>query len=218
MYWPYAYVLSIFVSLLASLTLYFQRKDDAWLRYFPPFLLVSVLVDLASMLNLIKGDINHAAYNFFSLVEFIFYFFILREIIRSRLMKRIIQIVIFIYGALHLGNIIFIQKIYGFPVTTYALGCLLIVAISIYYFYELFQIPQPVPLVRQPAFWVCSGLLFFYCVTFPIFAPMNLLKGLPNVILKNLVEIIHVLNVLLYSSFTIAFLCRPRTRKSMSLS
>jgi hypothetical protein len=214
----YILLLSMVLSLLASLSLYFQRKDDAWLRYFPPFLLLSVLVEGANSYGLISADNNHAVYNFFSLIEFTFYFFILREVIRGRRMKRIIQVVIFVYAALHLGNIIFIQKINGFPGMTYALGCLVIVAICIYYFYELFQIPQPVALVRQPAFWICSGLLFFYCVSFPIFAPMNLLKGLPPVILKNLVQIIQVLNVLLYSSFTIAFLCRPRTRKSMSLS
>ena len=218
MYWPYVYVLSIFVSFLASLIIYFQRKDDSYLRLFPPFLFLTLLVECAAMFNLVKGNSNRAMYHFFSLIEFIFYFYILSEIIKNVRMKRIVRIVIWVYAVLHLTNIIFVQKVYGFPAMTYALGCLLIVAISIYYFFELFQLPHSVTLVRQPDFWICSGLLFFYCCTFPIFAPMNLLKALPPVILKNLVGIIHVLNVLLYSSFTIAFLCRLRTRKSMSLS
>ncbi len=56
-------------------------------------------------------------------------------------------------------NIYFVQ-VNVFPPTTYSLGCLLIVGICIYYFYELFHLPSSVNLLREPAFWICTGLLF----------------------------------------------------------
>ena len=218
MYLSLAYLLSIIISFLASLSVYFQRKDDAYLRLFPPFLFITLMVECTSRFNLMNEHANHAMYNFFAVLEFSFYFFILGEIIKNSRVKRFIKFVIGLFALLALGNIIFIQKIYGFPALNFAFGCFLIVIICIYYFFELFQLSHSVTLTRQPGFWICSGLLFFYCCSFPLFGPINLVKALPPIILQNLVVIINILNVLLYSSFTIAFLCRLRTRKSMSLS
>ena len=216
MYFFSTILLSILVSLAASLSIYIQRKDNSYLKLFPPFLFLTLLVEGASLFGLVSGKRNTMMYNFFTVVEFSFYLFILREIIKNSRMKKVIWLLIWLYDLLALANIIFIQKLYGFPSLTYAIGCLLIVAICIYYFFELFQFPHSVALVRQPAFWICSGLLFFYCCSFPIFGPINILKALPVVFSKNFAVIINVLNVLLYSSFTIAFLCRLRTRNSMS--
>jgi len=123
---------------------------------------------------------------------------------------------LWIYLLLVILNFLFIQKIAAFKSITYATGCLLIIAICIYYFYELFQLTHSVNLVRQPAFWICSGLLFYYSCSFPIFGLTNFVRSAPLIIFKNIGVIIFLLNVFLYSSFTIAFLCRLRTRKSMS--
>lgn len=215
MNWSFAYVFTIFISLLAGLSVYFQRKEDGYLRLFPIFLLITLLVESTSMFGLVRRNANAAMYNFFSVFEFSFYFFILGEIIKNVRVKKIVRAIIWLYGLLAIGNIIFIQKIYGFPSLTYMIGAFLIVVICIYYFFELFQISHSVTLVRQPAFWICSGLLFFYCCSFPIFASMNLTKTLPLFIFRNFGLIVNILNVLLYSSFTIAFVCRLRTRKSI---
>ncbi len=96
---------------------------------------------------------------------------------------------------------------------TYSLGCLLIVAFCIFYVWELFQLKHSVNLLRQPAFWICSGLLFFYACTFPILALVNFIKIEPA-FLRTTGFILDFVNILLYLSFTIAFLCRLRTRKS----
>ena len=219
MYLSLAYIFSIILSLAASLSVYFQRKDDSYLKWFTPFLFITLLVEGVSWFGLFNEKGNHVMYNVFSsVVEFSFYFFILGEIIKSKRVKRIIRVVLYVYVPVALGNIIFIQKFVGFPSLTYDFGCLFMVAICIYYFFELFQFPHSVALVRQPSFWICSGLLFFYCVSFPIFGPIRILSALPLVFSKNFAVIINLLNVLLYSSFTIAFLCRLRTRNSMSLS
>ena len=218
MYLVIAYIINLVVCLLASISIYFQREDDVYLKFFPPFLFITLLMDGISLLGLLKGNTNNAVYNFFNVFEFAFYFVILGKIIKNNRVKMLIRFVIILYPILALANIIFIQKIYGFPALNLAIGCLLIVTICIYYFFELFQLPHSVALTRQPGFWICSGLLFFYSCSFPLIAPINLIKALPPFVLKNFVTIINILNVLLYSSFTIAFLCRLRTRNSTSLS
>jgi len=153
--------------------------------------------------------------NISTVVEFTFYLYMFREIVYGRRAKKMYYILLFAYPIVALTNIFFIQR-NGFHTMTYALGCLLIIGSCIYYFWELFQRPSSVNLGRQPAFWICSGLLFYYTCNFPLYGAVNLLKVLPRVILSNLLAILVLLNILLYLSFTIAFLCRLKTRKFMS--
>jgi hypothetical protein len=212
----YIDIISVGIAILVGLSIYFQPDTDIYLRLFPIFLfLTEVIIYIATYLSA-QHENNIILYNFFGSFEFCFYFFVLYRIIQKRLAKKIIFYILCIYPLLALINIFFIQGLTSFQSITYALGCLLIVTICIYYFLELFQLEHSVNLIRQPAFWICSGLLFFYACSFPIFGLANFLRSLPYVILKNLSTIIDLLNIFLYSSFTIAFLCRLRIRKSMS--
>ncbi len=208
--------ISVGIAFLAGLAVYFQPGTDIYLRLFPLFLLLTEIVIIIGIYLSTQIRNNVIVYNFFGSFEFCFYFFILYRVIQKRWAKRIIFYILCIYPLLALINIFFIQGLTHFHSITYALGCLLIVTICIYYFLELFQLDHSVNLVSQPAFWICSGLLFFYACSFPIFGLVNFLRSLPYVILKNLRTIIDLLNIFLYSSFTIAFLCRLRIRKSMS--
>lgn len=210
------YFYFIVLSLLISLGTIFRRENVSYLRLFTPFLLVTTIVEIIGVYMEVRRQNNTILYNLFSIVEFLFYFFVLHGIIQSKLAKRVIFHISWIYVLLVAGNMIFVQKIFVFHTMTYSLGCLLTAAVSIYYFLELFQLPHSVNLARQPAFWICSGLLFYYACSFPLFAFANFISSWPYVIVKNLETLINVLNILLYSSFTIAFLCRVKTRKSMS--
>jgi hypothetical protein len=153
-------------------------------------------------------------YNFFSCFEFQFYMYVLRRIIQSVRVKKLILYIACVYLLLDISNILFIQKISKFNSITYAIGCLIISLSCFYYFFELFQQTYSVNLTRQPAFWICAGLLFFYTCSFPIYGLVNFLSQ--DFITKNIQVLLVLLNVFLYSSFTIAFLCRIGVRNSTS--
>ena len=210
------YFTLVIVSFLASLTAYFQKDAQRYLRLFPVFLLMTIVVEIFATWLYRYGKSTTVLYNFFSSFEFLFYIYILREIIQSRTAKKVIFHAGWAYILFIVLNFLFIQKIVSFTSLTYALGCLLIGIICIYYFFELFQSKQSVNLVRHPSFWICSALLFYYCCSFPIFGLLNFLKQAPSIIRKNINDIVMLLNVFLYSSFTIAFLCRIRVRNSTS--
>jgi hypothetical protein len=111
------------------------------------------------------------------------------------------------------GNIFLLQKFQVFQSITYCLGCLLVVAACIYYFWELFQSKNYVKLTGEPAFWICSGLLFYFACSFPIYGLINFISDLGQKVFHMIEIILDFLIILLYLSFTIAFLCRLRTRK-----
>ena len=209
------YIYFIAFSALIGWLFFNRNKDKTYLKWFPFFLVSSVVVETyGNYLSSLNID-NTRLYNFFSHAEFIFYFFVLYHIIRSSRIKKIILIIACIFIPLDLTNIFFLQGLDNFHTVTYSLGCVLIIAPSIYYFYELFRLPKLISLMREPSFWIVSGLLFFYSCSFPYFAFTGLLYDAAPFIMNNFSMIISILNILLYSLFTIAFICRIRVRKSI---
>lgn len=208
------YIYFMVISFLASLSVYFTSKNDYfYLKLFPPFLLATIIVEAIGNYLGSKGKSNIVIYNFFTVFEFCFYLWVISLIISNKQVKKITRGTALLYMLIAVINIIFIQKMNAFHSVTYAFGCLLIVAFCIYYFLELFKLPKSVKLKNNPAFWICSGLLFFYCCGFPLFGMANFLSGISKLIIRNFLSIIIILNIFLYSLFTIAFLCRIKTRK-----
>lgn len=203
------------IAFLVSLTIFFRPAKERYLTYFSYFLLANWLMEIVlGFLALAKIN-NLLLLNIETVLVVTFELFLIREIVYRKIAKKVFFYVVVCYPLLCLVNILFIQR-RDFHTTTYSLGCLLIVVACIYYFLELFQKSNNIILSRQPAFWICSGLLFYYCCTFPLYGLTKLMEALPTVIMQNLFVILDVLNILLYLSFSIAFLCRLKTRKSMS--
>lgn len=211
---PFEYYF-IALSVVVGFAMLFRRQMVHYLRLFPYFLLVALIIEITSWQLWLRGLPNAIFYNFFSTFAFMYYLDIIRQVVFSKRAKKVILWVIILYTASALINILFIQTIHSFHTITYSLGCFLTVVISMYYFYQLFQLPQSINLQREPAFWIVSGLLFYYLCTLPLLGALNYLYTLPGVSPGSLEQIITILNVLLYSLFTISFLCRVSFRRSM---
>jgi hypothetical protein len=210
----YTYLIAF--ALLVSFSIYIQPgKFPLYLKFFPPFLTITLVIEIRSFYMWNSGMQTYRLYNFFTLFEFCFYLFIISRIVNSFRVKKIITYTIIAYLILTMINISFFQK-GTFHSITYSLGCLLIVTAAVYYFFELFQYPKSIRLTNEPSFWICSGLLFYYCCSFPFLGLASSLGSMPKILLNNVQTILNVINVLLYTLFTIAFLCRIKIRKYTS--
>jgi hypothetical protein len=202
------------LCLLASITLFFQASIPQYFKSFPFFLACTIIVEIAGFSLMKYVFAINLLYCFFTAFEFVYYLLIIKHIIYNHKAKRTIFWILSVYPPLVIINIFFIQP-GTFNTNTYSIGCLLVVAACIYYFFELFRTTHSVNLVREPAFWLCTGLLFFYSCSLPLFGLWNQLYGLPKILIKNLRAVQTLLNVLLYSLFSIAFLCRIKFRRSL---
>lgn len=209
------YFYFIVLSFLASLFSYSGTRFK-YLKLFPSFLFLTIVTEYVGHYLRSIAENNIPIYNFFSVFEFCFYLFLITQIITNEKVKKIILFSSLIYSIVSLGNIFFFQGISRFHTVTYSLGCLMIVAACIYFFLELFRLPRAVKLSVDPAFWICSGLLFFYCCGFPLYAFLNFWAQFEWVV-TNFQKIVAILNIFLYSLFIIAFLCH-KTRKYTSSS
>lgn len=208
------YFALLLVGFFLSTILLFSKDTPLYLKGFSPFLGLSLSIELWTY-YLEKKEINTLPiYNVFTSTEFCFYIWVIGNIIKDKKNKKIIGYLLVGFPSLSALNILFIQGVNNFNSITYSLGCLLIISLSIYYFFELFRLQYSVKLINDPSFWICTGLLFFYCVGFPIYVCDNLIKNFPAKLYSILSFVILILNLILYSLFCIAFLCKIRVRKS----
>jgi hypothetical protein len=204
------------IAFLASLSIYFRQSGspEKYLRLLSFYLLFDFIVEIILSYEALNKQNNLLINNLEAMLSFCFYIYILRVFINSEKAKQVLLACLVAFPLIFAANIFLVQKSQVFQSMTYCLGCLLVASSCIYYFLELFQRKHSVNLAREPTFWICSGLLFYSACSFPIYGLINFVHvGLALV--HVIVFVLDFVNILLYLSFTIAFLCRLKTRKSM---
>jgi len=212
------YIIIILISFVASLLgLRLKENRTLPLVLFPFFLLLTAAVEYTGWKLSQTARHTLLLYNLFSCFEFVFYLFFFICIVKKKT-KKILFFVLPLYLIVTLLNIFFFEGKNGFHGYTYMLGCTLIVVFSISYFYFLFRFPETGRLVKNPFFWIGTALLFYYTCSFSLY-------GLQNYIIKTMTyydKILEVtgdvLNVLLYTLFSVGFLCKINIRKLLGLS
>ncbi len=206
------------LSLLASVFFYMQKRDKIPM-YFIPFLLLTVSIEFVGRWGELSNALKFSMYNIFTAVEFLFYAFLFYIHFESKIIKKLALFFIPSYILSVSLNFIFIQGINKtFHSYTFLLGSFFVVVFCCCFFYES-VLPDKidVQLSKQPFFWICSGLLIFYLGSVIINALFEYLRNndLREEAKKIYGTINQTLNVILYSSFCIAFfLCRDNRKIS----
>jgi len=200
------YLIIILISFISSLSTLLIKNDKLIFRLFSFFLFITFIIELAAQKMAENKQSNIFIYNLFTAFEFCFYFFFFHFVLKEYLKK-------ILYAALALINIFLIQGKYNFHTYTYILGCMICIILSITYFYFLFKHSKVSNLTKDAAFWISTGLLFYYSCTLPVFGIINFLTNLSVPFYKGFEFIIEFMNIALYLLFTIGFLCRISTRK-----
>jgi hypothetical protein len=207
-------------SLLAAIFFYTQKRNKIPL-YFIPFLCITVIVELIGRVWATQiGFVKYAMYNIFTSLEFIFYVFLFYLQFRKSIFRRLALLFIPLFILMVLLNFIFIQGINEtFNTYTFLFGSFFIVIFCCCFFYEA-VLPDQIDeqLSKHPFFWICSGLLIYYLGSVIINALFEYLTSndLREEGKKIYVNINNILNVILYSSFCIAFYLCPDNKKTYS--
>jgi hypothetical protein len=211
--------LSIF---LVSLSVFAQKPVPLYLRLFPLYFFLLLVSDLVVEYTSARGIHNNFILNINGIVEFSFYFYVIRSIIvNTRVKKRIFYTTI-AFVAFAVLNLLLIQKNDLFNPINFTIGTVITVVLCIYYFFELFQKTETQSLSRLTSFWLVSGILFNVVLIFPIFALISFMDTLSKanlktsmIVLNHIEAIFNIISVLTYILYSIGFLCRIRTSKSI---
>lgn len=219
MIFPLSLVFEI-IGLFGAIFFYIKKRNKIIL-YFIPFLFLTVMVEFIGRWGTFpKGFRKFAMYNIFTTIEFLFYSFLFYTHFNKVIYKRIVLFFIPSYILVVALNLIFIQGLNKtFHSYTFLLGSFFIVVFCCCFFYES-VLPEQIDqqLSKQPFFWICCGLLIYYLGSVIINALFEYLTS--NDLReqgKRIYDIINrSLNVVLYSSFCIAFYLCPNNKKTYS--
>ena len=205
-------LLALFIALVK-----YRSLLESDYKFFIPFLVVIVSYETGSLYNKFSiGNNNTLATNFITTVEFAFYSFFIRNMLKSPFYKKVILITIFVCLGYNIINQFFIQGILKLNVSAIILQTIVIIFITGVYFWELMQVSfsNSLSIVKLPGFWLCTGVLFFYLGEFLFFASYSYMaykRSYDYYLLYRMIS--DIANAILYTCLIISFLCLNPTRK-----
>jgi hypothetical protein len=200
----------------------FRLKWPAALKYFSIFLWVTVLGEVlahAWKLGLHHTPYwnysphNHWIYGAFISVRQLFLLFYFHELLESSLIRKAIRWSVFPFVAFAAANYFFIQGPHQFNHYTLIVAHFVAVVLSVAFFKQLLTLTVPTNLGRSAETWIAMGVFLYHSGTLPTFIFMNYLNETNQALSTSMFRINDVLNILTYSFYIIAFLCKPHSRK-----
>ncbi|SJZ88418.1 hypothetical protein [Sediminibacterium ginsengisoli] len=203
-------VSAIIIGFLAT----FRYRHPAYLKLLPYMLLLGFITEYAGVMMARQQGNNAALFNAFSIVQFVFFTYFFYAATPGQFSRRITGKLLYIIPAVCLVNIFFIQGYNVFHTYTYTLCSLLMMALGIMYFYSIFKSSARLNLLREPSFWISTGIIFFFTSSVSILGIINYMSVLSRAVINNSLHMLRFLNSMLYILFIIAFICRISIRKS----
>ena len=207
------YLCILFASFLASLL---NRKNlEDYAPLFSTLTGVTFLVEsIAFYMLFFAYEKTHFLYHYFLPFSYTLIALIYRKAVTKAWIKKALSVSVPLFLGAHLFLSVFVQKIDS--VNSYAImgASFLIILSSLSYFYDLLTRTEIVKLSATPLFWISTGNIFFYSGAFFLMGFLNYLMREELGLASKLIVINYSLNYLLYSFYTIGFLCAGRLRKS----
>jgi hypothetical protein len=206
------YVFFQIAAFLVALYQYPKIKGTKYL-YFVPYLLFIVVYEIGSVYNWFVIDHKNLwITNIVVTVSFLFYSFFLLATIRTPVFKKWIKRAIFLSILVSLTDMIFIQGFWHLDTIGILLQLGILTVITCLYFYELLNYTeQTLSIIKVPAFWLNTGLLFNCLVNFLFYSAFAYMAYLGNREFHLLYDITaNIANIILYSFLMVSFICFNR--------
>ncbi|MES2002885.1 MAG: hypothetical protein V4450_00085 [Bacteroidota bacterium] len=205
-----------FLFIATSLGFITIRSANRRYQYLLPFfLLLTLSVEMVGILFQKKGQNNLALFNLFSTAEFFFFTLFFYEVLENRAIQKTVGILLYVLPLACLINIFFIQGLRTFHTYTFASGSMIMVALSIVSFSQIYRKPEIQHPIRHPSFWVTCAILFFFSTSVSIIGIFNYVA----VLSKQMVHLSKIfllsIDCIFYFLFIIAFICQKNFRKSI---
>lgn len=212
--------LHIYFIALAVITgaVAYRKMNTLPLRLFLLFLLYTLVNECIAYWMMSLNLRNHWLYNIYNYVRFPLLAIIYYFLINNPLLKKIIAGFLLSIPLLLAVNMYIYGTFYQLHTLAILYGSLFIIFLTISFLRQLLYLPLEDSILHHPFFWISSGLLFYFLGNVPFLGALNyLIANNPGVAVQ-LYLINRILNILMYTLFTVAFIITWRHRKSPILS
>ncbi len=200
---------------LASLLL-LDQKTTNW-RLFQVFLILTIAVETTGwyMNYIIRRPTNVLPFNVLMFIRIVFFIWLFTQAQEMQKTKTKLQFLILLFIIIGLANLFSLQKFWDYNSYTQLLGDILVVGISTYFLFSVLKAPEYKNLFGYEYFWLANGLIvssmgsmLLYYFGDSLYAYYKETK----IPVYNYIN--SVLNVVLYGSLIIGFICRRKTTRS----
>ena len=199
---------SILLPVLVAIVQW-QRLNALEKRMAKMLVAIAIVQGLALLIANVGNMNNMPLYHTYLVLEFnlllgIYYYGVFAR--KGSLWKSVAVISIFIFVV----NGLWGEGFLSFPSYLRSIEALLATTLAIVYFIRKLWVRDTAPLQSDPAFWMSVGIFIYYTTNFLLFLYSKVLSTQIEVF--DYIWTIHgYLNILLYSLYTLALVCRKKT-------
>ena len=150
-------------------------------------------------------------YYVFMLFEYPLVAWYFRMIIKSRRARTAINIFFFAFPVFWFVTVAFIFGINSWNSYVVMVGDTFLICLCAIFLYELFTDKTLVNLKECTEFWIAAASIFYCACELPIMGILNFLTKNYETLAMQLLNVLQVLNIIMYITFIYAYLCRLKT-------
>ena len=219
--YDYLYLIPLTVAAFISVVS-FWKKWAAPFRLFSVFLLSTWFIECFAIAW--KWELYHTRYwsytlsnlwiyNGFVIVRQMFLLVFFHGMLTAYHQKKAVRWFILPFAILACANYAFIQTPFNINTYTIAVANTMLVFLSLAFFHQVLMDKKIIVLYKASEFWIMLGIFFYYSGTLPFFLFFDYLTKQRSVVVHSYLYINDSLNLLMYTFFIIAYLCKPQIQK-----
>jgi magnesium-transporting ATPase (P-type) len=216
----YLYLVPIFTSAILSLKS-FRLNWPKPFRIFSVFLISTFLIEIFAISwtkGLCKTEYwnysreNLWIYNAFAVISHLFFLAYFYHILTNKFIRTVIVLSIVPFLVFSIINYFFIETPHRLNAYTIIIANIITILLALGSIIQIQREKIIINLNTSPVFWIAAGTLVYYSATLPLFIYFNYLNEY-SPIGQYYTYINDALNIIMYTAYLIAFLCKPPSRK-----
>jgi len=192
-----------------------DKKTTVWQLFIGLLFLVLSVETLGwYMIVKLKKYENALPFNLLMLASTIFFLWFLRRAVPSKGVQSWLVIIMAGFGVLGLINLFYFQGFWVYNSISEAAGDIILAVLCCYLLITLVRNPQHINLLKFDYFWLATGILFYSLGSAMLYQFSYLLANYykkTNINIGNYIN--YGLNLILYTTLIIAFLCRRKVTR-----
>lgn len=203
-------VIPLFELVCFVISIFFYEKyKKTKERYFVFLLAYALLTELIGLYTAYIMKVNFTlVYNVYMILSFIFYFYWYESILESKKEKKYITVLGVLFLIVSIFNMV-TKDNYNYHDSTFAVGAITIIIASLFFFTQLLNDKKEIEVKYNLKFWISTGLLLFNVGMVPLMLFSKQFNSNDEV----RVVVLVVLNLILYSCYSIGFILNKPAEK-----
>jgi hypothetical protein len=202
----------LFVTFLSSLESF--RLDKLHCKVIALVLAIDCIVEAWAWFLTMAKQNNMPLYNFNSLQEFLLYAYYYYLIIDNTKVRKMIRVYLWVLPFAWIILVMLVFRPNKWSSHFFLVGCVPMVLLSAYYYYQLFTAEKLVRLSASFEFWVATALIIYYACNLPYLGMLNFLNKNYLDLANKLLIVTHITNFIFYIILFYAFTWATPIEKS----